>query len=528
MMRMSKHLVVRAPRCGAALLSALVAGALLVAAPPSLAKKPGTAAGRTGLENLEKQVRQFSLPNGLDFIVLERHQAPVFSYMTVVGAGGASNRAGTTGLAHMMEHMAFKGTPLVGTSDYAKERPLLDAEDAAWAALLGERRKGAAADSAKLRALEQSFKDAQEAARALVVTEQFSKVIEGAGGADLNAFTADDITAYYYKMPSNRLELWALLEGGRMASPVFREFYKERDVVIEERRMRIESSPLGRLYEKFLETAYTVHPYRFGIGTPEDLRTFSRPEGEEFFRTHYVAKNMAIGIVGDVTLADVRALAEKYLSGISDAPKPPPVAVQEPTQTEERRVVLEDPAQPFIMIGWHIPPAADPAYPAYRALASLLTGGDFARLKKSLVKEKKILTNLNSGPGLPGERYPNLFAMLATPAAGQDPKQAEQEIYAALDEIAASKPFTEEELTGYKVRMKAAKIGAVEDNENLAGELAQAQIQWGDWREFFREQERVQALTVTDVMSAMKRSLVKNNRTVAMIVNPSASDGGGH
>src|SRR5512143_601000 len=232
----------------AALALVLVLAAPVAAAPRHAPKAPAPAPVKTGLENLEKKVQEFTLANGLKFIVVERHNAPVFSFQTVVNSGSANEQVGTTGLAHMMEHMAFKGTTVVGTKDWKAEKPRLDAEERSWDALLAERRKGFRADTARLRGLQESFTAAREAAREEVETNQFSIIIEQAGGQGINAFTAEDITAYFYSLPSNRLELWALMEGGRFTHPVFREFYKERDVVYEERRMRIESSPFGRLY----------------------------------------------------------------------------------------------------------------------------------------------------------------------------------------------------------------------------------------------------------------------------------------
>jgi predicted Zn-dependent peptidase len=484
----------------------------------------------TGLESLEKQVQQFTLGNGLEFIVVERHDAPVFSFTTVVNAGAANDQIGTTGIAHMMEHMAFKGTEIVGTKDYAAEAPLLAEEEKRWDALLSERRKGTKADSAKLGALEKSFKEGQEAARAEVVSNGYNTLIEQSGGRNINAYTSNDLTVYFYSLPSNRLELWALMEGGRLAHPVFREFYKERDVVYEERRMRYESAPTGRLYLEFVTAAYQAHPYGFGgIGFPSDLKTFSRTEGEEFYRRYYVAKNMCVSLAGDVKTDEVRKLAEKYWSDLSAEPAPPPLDTVEPEQKAERRVILEDPAQPVILIGWHCPAATDPAYPAYQALGSLLAGGDFARLNKRLVKEQKIAVQVSGGPGLPGEKYPGLFFLFVVPAAGKDPLAVEQEIYKALDEVKAS-GFTKDELDGYKVRARAQKISAAESNSSLSSELAQAQTFYGDWHEWFRELERVQALQPADLAAAMAKTLVGSNRTVGMIVNAkseTASSGGG-
>ena len=487
------------------------------------AKSPAPAPVRTGLESLEKQVQEFTLPNGLRFLVVERHQAPVFSFFTVVNSGSANDAIGTTGIAHMMEHMAFKGTSLVGTTDGAREKASLAVEEKTWAALLDERRKGARADSSVLTRLQKAFEEAQTASGKYVVTDEFSQLVEQAGGQNLNAFTASDITAYFYSLPSNRLELWASLFAGAIVDPVFREFYKERDVVYEERRMRVESSPVGRLFYEFVTTAFNAHPYGFGgIGFPSDLKSFSRTQGEEFFRRNYVAKNMTVVVVGDVTLAEVRRLATKYFADISDAPAPPPIDTVEPVQIAERRVTIEDKAQPFVIVGWHIPAVSDPSYAAWKAAADLLGGGRWSRLYKTLVKEKQIAVQAGCATGEPGEKYPNLFLTFLVPASGQDPATVEQEAYKVINEALNEKPFTKEELDGYKVRVRAQKIGAVEDNGSLAGELAQAQALYGGWREFFREQERVQALTPEAVTAVMKAGLVKSNRTVASIVNPPA------
>ena len=504
----------------------LAVGAALLSTPAiaQRGKPAAPAAKRTGLESIERQVQEFTLANGLRFLVVERHQAPVFSFFTVVNSGSSNDAVGTTGIAHMMEHMAFKGTTLVGTTDYAKEAPLLAAEERAWEALIEERRKGPRADARKLAELEAAFAEAQRKANETVVANEATQVIERAGGVGINAFTANDITAYFYSLPSNRLELWSVMHAATFIDPVFREFYKERDVVIEERRMRIESSPVGRVFYEWVTTAFNAHPYGFGgIGHASDLRTFSRTEGEAFFRENYVAKNMTVVVVGDVRLAEVKRLAEKYFGAISDAPAPGPLDTVEPEQIGERRVTIEDKAQPVVMVGWHIPAASDPSYPAFKAAADILGGGAWSRLQKSLVKEQKIATVAQTFTGFPGERYPNLFALFMFPATGTEPTALEQAAYEVLEKAMSTEPITAAELDGYKVRVRAAKISAVDDNASLAGELAQAQALYGDWREFFRESERVLSLTPDDLTRALKSAITKKNRTVAMMVAPAAS-----
>src|SRR5580698_2723546 len=212
------------------------------------------------LASFEKRITVKVLPNGLTLIVCERPEAPVFSFYTLVDAGSADDPQGASGLAHMFEHMAFKGTDQIGTSNYPAEKVALAKVEIAYAAYDAEQRKLVGQDPANLASLKKAFDDAVDAAQKFVIPNQFSEIAEQNGAVDLNASTAEDSTQYFWSMPSNRLELWAYLESGRIGWPVAREFYKERDVVNEERRMRIDSSPQGRLIEEFLGAAYMAHP----------------------------------------------------------------------------------------------------------------------------------------------------------------------------------------------------------------------------------------------------------------------------
>src|SRR5581483_3077111 len=217
------------------------------------------------LASIEKRVPVSKLDNGLTVIVMERPEAPVFSYATVVNVGSAREVPGITGLAHMFEHMAFKGSEEVGTTNYSAEKAALQKVEQTYAAYDAERRKPVGRDEAKVAQLEKAWKDAIDAAETYVVPNEFSKIVDQAGGVGMNAFTRSDETVYFYSLPSNRLELWAYLESERYLHPVFREFYKERDVVTEERRMRTESSPIGRLVEQFLAAAFIAHPYGYPV-----------------------------------------------------------------------------------------------------------------------------------------------------------------------------------------------------------------------------------------------------------------------
>jgi predicted Zn-dependent peptidase len=236
---------------------------------------------------------------------------------------------------------------------------------------------------------------------------------------------------------------------------------------------------------------------------------------------------MVVSVVGDVTTDDVRKNAEKYFADVSDAPKPDPIDTVEPEQKAERRAILEDPGQPLVIIGWHMPQASDPRYAAYKALADVMGGGEHSRLHKVLVKETKTCAAVFAGTGVIGEKYPGLLVVFAVPAAGQDPMKVEQQVYDVLKEMETTKPITDEELQGHKTRVRAQKIAAAEQNQSLASQLSEAQTFYGDWREFFREQERIQSLTVAQIQDAMKTSLTKRNRTVGMIVTTQTAAAGG-
>lgn len=477
--------------------------------------------GAEGFADLEKQVKEFQLDNGLTFLVLERPDVPVFSFRTYVDVGGSDEVTGTTGIAHMFEHMAFKGTRYIGTNDYEAEVGALADVDRAWHALLDERRKGFAADSTRLAELEDAFKAAQAAADEFVVTNEFSLALEKEGAAGLNAMTSADFTQYFYNLPSNKLELWALTEGDRLTNPVLREFYKERDVVIEERRMGIESTPMGRLYEDLIQTAFRAHPYGYGvIGYRSDLESFTREDALEFYKKYYVAKNMAIAVVGDVKLKDVKKHAEKYFAGVSDAPEPPPVDTIEPEQNAEHLILMEDDAQPVIFIGYHMPGFSDPEYIAYDALSEVLGDGRSSRLYTSLVKEQKIAVQVQASTGFPGVKYPHLMFFMIMPASGVDPDDALAAFDAEIQRLLDEAPVTKEELDGIKTRYRARFWRRIQSNQGIAGQLAMYQAMGGGWRNLFKQVDRVSGIELDEVTDAAKKCFRKKNRTVAILRQP--------
>ena len=474
---------------------------------------------RSSFEDLESRVVEFTLDNGLTFLVLERHDAPVFSFRTFVDAGGVDEVPGITGIAHMFEHMAFKGTQTVGTTDAKAEAAALDRVDAAWDALAAEQEKGYAADSTRLQTLEAEFVAAQEAATQYVVTNDFGKILEENGVRGLNASTGVDFTWYYYSLPSNRIELWARLEGDRLVSPVLREFYTERDVVIEERRFG-ESSPVGRLIDRMLATAFLAHPYGHGvIGYASDLNKITRRDAEEFFKKYYVASNMTVVVVGDVDAGEVRELAQKYFSAVPAGPKPAPVRTEEPPHEEMLRVIREEDSQPTVGMAFMIPGRFHPKWHAYELTGEILASGRSSRLYTRLVKEEQTCSQVFGGTGFPGSKYPNSLILAGFVSSDANPDEVEEAMFDETARLAETGP-TPEELEKAKRLMRSNFIRGLTSNEGLAGQLAVYHGMMGDWRLLFREMEMMEAVTTADVQEAAKDVLRRNNSVVGVIRKP--------
>ena len=465
----------------------------------------------------EKKVSVKTLANGLTLLVCERPEAPVFSFFTHVDVGADREVPGITGLAHMFEHMAFKGTDRIGTSDYAKEKAALEAVETAYAAYDGERRRSVGRDDKKLAELDKAWKDAIAEADRYVVKNEFGEIIDREGGVGLNAFTNSDETGYFFSFPANRLELWAYLESERYLKPVMREFYKERDVVYEERRMRTESQPIGRLIEQFAATAFTAHPYgQPVVGWPSDLTTFSATDALAFHARYYVPSNMTVAVVGDVKAAEVFPLVEKYFGRLPKAPKPPPLRTSEPPQKAERLVVIKDTAQPFYVEGYHRPAFDHPDDAVYDVLQDLLSSGRTSRLYRALVRDKKIAAAASGFGGFPGVKYPGLFAFFGVPTPGHTPEEIRDAIRAEIERL-KTEDVSDGELAMVKTRTRANLIRQLDSNQGLALQLGRYQARDGDWRELFRDVDQIQKVTKADVRRVANETFVETNRTVAMI-----------
>ncbi len=480
----------------------------------------GPAALGQDLTEFEKRLTKFTLDNGLTFLVLERHEAPVVSFHTYADVGAVDEVKGITGMAHLFEHMAFKGTRTIGTKDYEAEAAALARADELFLAIKKDSHKGDKADPKVLAKLQEQFQLAQQEAQKYIVHDEYEEVLTQQGADGFNAYTSQDATQYIVSLPSNKLELWMMLEAGRFAHPVLREFYKEKDVVMEERRM-MENQPTGRLYEEFQGIAFLAHPYGEGvIGHMSDLQTLTRPEAEAFFKAHYGPSNLTIAIVGDVDPANVKRLAQKYFAGIPSGPKPEPVETEEPPQRGERRVTVQDAAQPIVLIGYHQPSVNHGDFAALEVVSQIVGVGRTSRLYKDLVKEKKIAVSANAG-GNPS-KYPSLFLFFVVPAKGHTNQECEQAVYAQIEKL-KSEPVSPEELAKAKTRTRADLIRQLDSNSGLAAQLTFCEVVMGDWRTLFKMLDKIDQVTATDVQRVAQTYFTTKNRTVGVIETAAAS-----
>lgn len=468
------------------------------------------------LQAMQQKITDFTLDNGMQFIIVERHDAPVASFFIHVDAGSVNEHWGITGMAHMFEHMAFKGTETIGTTDFAAEQRALDAVDAAFDAWRAERTRPNA-DPAKVAKLEEAFKAAQVDAGSFVVQNEYMEIYNKAGESGLNAFTSYDLTGYVISLPSNKTELWFAMESERFLHPVLREFFKERDVVKEERRMRVDNRPDGRLFEDILATAFRAHPYGSPtIGYYSDLDSFTRDEAKEFFNTYYTASNMVVAIVGDVNPADARRWAEEYFGRLPKRPKPGPVESREVEPLGEHRIVHVTPSQPVIAMAWLGTSFSDPDNTAMEVLSQVLSRGRTSRIYRTLVEEKKLALAAGAFTGLPGDKYPGLFLIYAVNNVNVDTATLEAEIDAIILDIQEN-GITQEELDRIKTSSYAGFVRGLQSSMGLAQQLTTYQIQTGSWKNLFSALDDINAVTVQDVQAAATKYLKKQRRVVGIM-----------
>lgn len=475
--------------------------------------------------SLAERVVEHRLANGLTVLMVERHQTPIVSINITFAVGGIDEQVGQTGIAHLYEHMAFKGTRTIGTRNYEEEQPLLD-ELALVGSELDQRLREFDANGASetdetratIESLQERFTDLQAKASEYVVGNEMALLYQRHGGVGLNASTGKDVTRYMISFPSNRLPLWAAIESDRMAHPVLREFYKERGVVMEERRLRNDDSPSGLLFETFTSAAFRAHGYGIPtIGWGSDILSLTPADTEAFFKAHYGPNRATIAMVGDINPREVIPLIEETFGKIPAAPPPPQLVTVEPEQRGERRVEVEFDAEPAIVIGYHKPTIRHPDDDVFDVIDALLSEGLTSRLHQKLVRDKRLAASVGSDSSHPGARAPNLFVVTATPLAPHTTAEVEAAIYEEIERL-KREPVSPKELEKVLNNLDADLVRGLRSNSGLASQLALYQALAGDWQYVLASRDHIAKVTAADVQRVATQYLTKSNRTVAVLV----------
>jgi predicted Zn-dependent peptidase len=505
---------------GLDLCSLLLSAGLLVSAqdlqePPRKAQE---------FQELQKKVGEFTLPNGLHFIVLERHESPVVSFHTWVNVGSVQDPARETGLAHMFEHLAFKGTETIGTRGWPEERKALDAIEEAYDRMEAEANKGIKADQMRVDMLRTQVRIAVDNAQRLSASADYRRILEENGAVDLNALASTGATEYSCSLPSNRTELWFLMESQRLLRPAFREFYRERELMMEEYRQRVERDPVARLLAELLSAAFKVHPYRNPSGGwPGDIPNLRRTQAQAFFERYYVPGNITVAIVGDVTAADAKHLAERYFGPMAARPMPLLAIAQEPPQPGPKTVIIEMPGPPVALVGYKRPSQYDRDDLPLDLIQILLSQGRTGTLYNELVLEKRLALQAQAIATNPDGRFPNLFVFLLAPAPGRTLEENRRALEDLLERFRSSAPDPLL-LARARAQERASLIARMTSNRDLARRLALHSASHGDWRRLFTTLDDLSLVTPQDVQRAANRCFVATGRTTVYNVLPGQSD----
>ncbi len=467
-------------------------------------------------DSVKERVSEFTLSNGLKFILLEDHSVPIASFVTYANAGGSDERIGIYGISHILEHLAFKGTSEVGTKNYKKEIKILNKMDSLFEVIRNEK-NSFDPDNKKIAELEEKFETLRNEAQEYVVSNEFDSILKKNGGVGLNAGTGADSTVYFFSLPSNKIELWAYLESGRFSDPVFREFYKEREVIKEERRVRVDNQPVGKMIEELLALAFKDHAYKANtIGPMSNISNISRDDVKQYFREFYTAGNIVIGVTGDVYPEQLKKLAEKYFTKIPPGVRKSRNTTVEPPQLGEKRMTIYEDSQPWIITGYHCPSVLHEDFIKFSVLDYIMTNGRSSRLYKKMVTEDKAALFVGSMAGFPGNKYPSLYIVFSLPNTGHSTEELEKIISDGINKLKTEK-VTEEELKSAKVRMKVALIKQMTSNRGLLSSLLSNEILTGSWENAFTYLRKIENVSAEDLKKLAEKYFTLSNRVVVKI-----------
>jgi predicted Zn-dependent peptidase len=464
------------------------------------------------------QIISYTLKNGLRILMLEKHFSPVISFNLTFKAGNVDNEQGKTGIAHMAEHMAFKGTKTINTLNYKKEKVILEKIEKANQELTLEKSKKNR-DEEKIKQLEIDFRKLQKEADKYIIKNEYTKIYTELGSSRMNAGTSTDYTTYMISLPSNRLEDWMMIESDRFKNPVLREFYMERDVVMEEKR-RSDSNPSSILWETLFSHAFVAHPYKNPtLGWKDDLKKFSATDAKNFFGKFYAPNNATLAIVGDINPKEVIKLAKKYFSSWKSKDIPSTDYTKEPKQKAENRIDVFFKAQPEIRMGFHNDGFDSPDMPALIVLSEVLSGGKTGRFYKTIVEGRKIALYAASHYSLMGNRYPSLFVIWAAPKKPHTSKEVETAIMEEIEKVKKEAPSAWE-MDRIINNYEADLIKQLESNPGMAQNLSSSQQILGDWKIDWIILEKIKKLKPEDISKAAKKYLTKENKTIVFLRMP--------
>jgi predicted Zn-dependent peptidase len=525
---MSPPHVTPARKPGAPLAVALIVTVAVAA--PVLAAKPSRsprAAATPAVPSAGLEIREHVLPNGMRLLLVPRRFSPTVAGGWVAHVGSANERPGITGISHLFEHMMFKGTHVVGTRDIQKDLRLIEEQEtlreemrAEESAMRAAQRRGEIDDMTKPESKTARYKELEARFDALVkeqrdnmVKNEFNNILQKNGASGINAFTNYDMTVYFETVPANKLELWFWLESDRLKNRVFREFYSERDVVYEERRLRTESTPTGKFQESFNSLFWDSSPYAWPVvGWPSDVANITKAQADEYYSLYYAPQNLTAVLVGDFDPRRALDLATTYLGSIPAGTRAAPEMITTETKAlAEKRFYGEAETNPAVTIRWHTVASRHKDTPALLVLSEALNGPS-GRLQKKLVLGDRIATSANSSPD--ARKYEGAFQVNAECKEGTTPEQLEQAIHGEIERL-QKEPLSAEELQGVKNRYLASTYRQLGSNFSVMLRYAVADG-LGSWRDADRIEREVQAVSAADVQRVAKAYFTKESRAVAI------------
>ncbi len=465
---------------------------------------------------LEEKVIEHTLKNGMKLLMVERHTSPTISAWIRFRVGSVDERSDERGIAHLLEHMLFKGTTTLGTTDYAAEKPILDKIERTGQQLMAEKARREKADKATIAALEKQLAGLEDEAAKYVIKDEFFELYSKNGGVGYNAFTSRDGTTYLISLPSNKLELWAAIESDRMQNAVLREFYTERAVVMEERRRSYDADPESKLWETFVASAYLAHPYgQPTIGWMSDIENLTRTKAEQFFHSYYAPNNSIVAVVGDINPAKTIAMVERYFGGIAPGKLVLPVTAEEPKQGGERRIELVAESEPTLIMGFHKPAILTPDDYILDVISMILGSGRTSRFHKGLVIDKQMATEVGVFDA-PGSRYPGLFVISANPRAPHSVKEVEEGILTELERL-KNEPVAQRDLQRILNKIEFEEARRMGTNGGLARNLTEYEATTGSWRYMIEYRRKVATVTPADIQRISREYFTRENRMVGFI-----------